>query len=277
MSLKDFVSQPEVAARLKQILPTPGLSAKPALQAPPLTKNYSLVGSAFDYLLRFYVQRLNPCSKASKWIAEYAAFEEAGVGKKVISLDKIIANAKRYHRKYLTSGLIPDELLASILALAQLDAVCRRPELLWDNSYFEKLGEIDPQDIADLRQLITIVPVEDFRATNICLLNPTFGAASELVGGADCDLVLDTTLVEIKTTKELSLSREYLNQLLGYAVLSRIGGISGARSQSVQAIGIYFSRFGYLWKFDLSHAITPHDLSEFTLWFKQTALKYKEH
>jgi hypothetical protein len=273
MSLKDFVSQPDVSARLKAILPTPTVPNKPPLRAPPLTKNYSLVGTAFDYLLRFYVQRINPCAKAMKWIAEEAAFGEAGVGKKIISLEEIVDTTKGHHKKYLASGIFTDDLLRSTLALAQLDALRRRPDLLWDNSYFETLGDIDPLDVTDLRQLLALVRPEDFRVTKTCVLNPTFGAASKLVRGADCDLLLDTTIMEIKTTKHLSLSREYLNQLLGYALLARIGGINGAPSQVIDTIGIYFSRFGNLWKFDLSRAIAPHDLSELTVWFEQTVQK----
>ena len=179
MSLKDFVSEPEISARLKSALPTPALPAKPPLRAPPLTKNYSVVGTAFDYLRRFYIQRLNPCSKAATWIAEEAAFGEAGVGDKVISLDEIVEKAKRHHEPYMASGVVTDDLLASTLALGQLDALRRRPDLFWDNSYFEKLGEIDPLDVADLKALLAMVRPEDFRAANTCLLNPTFGAASE--------------------------------------------------------------------------------------------------
>jgi len=38
----------------------PPLDRARELLAPPLSRDYGLVGTAFDYLLRFYIQRLNP-------------------------------------------------------------------------------------------------------------------------------------------------------------------------------------------------------------------------
>ena len=45
---------------------------KVELKAPPRTKNYMLVGVAFDYLFRFEMQRLNPSVIARKWVAEHS-------------------------------------------------------------------------------------------------------------------------------------------------------------------------------------------------------------
>ena len=82
-----------------------------------------------------------------------------------------------------------------------------------------------------------------FKTESLCILNPIFGRASGLVGGADCDLVIDDTLIDIKTTKYLALKREYFNQLIGYYVLSKIDQIQGApRGYAIRRLGIYFSR-----------------------------------
>ena len=45
-----------------------------------------------------------------------------------------------------------------------------------------------------------------------CYLNPTFGDASNLVGGADADIILDDMLIDIKTTKAISFTQEHYNQ-----------------------------------------------------------------
>ena len=215
MSLKIFVSLPEVKARLTAEFPTPPRPAKPPLRAPPIAKNPSLIGTAFDYLLRFFIQRLNPCSWADMWVAEEAALAEIGIGDEIISLEEFVEKAKNQHGEYLQSGIVTDELLSSVLSLAQLDLFRRNPDLAFEPAYIDTLGKFDPLDISDLKQLLSLVNPDTFRARTTCLLNPRFGAASDLVAGADCDLVIDNTLIDIKTVKQFSLARGYLNQLLG--------------------------------------------------------------
>ena len=48
----------------------PSLVVTKEMAAPPLTENFSLVGTAFDYLLRFYIERQNPKAVTRKWVAE---------------------------------------------------------------------------------------------------------------------------------------------------------------------------------------------------------------
>jgi len=42
---------------------------KSPILAPPLTDCYGLLGTAFDYLLRFYVEKLNPGAKLD-WVGD---------------------------------------------------------------------------------------------------------------------------------------------------------------------------------------------------------------
>lgn len=272
MSLKDFVSQPVVKERLRAEFPTPKLGAKPTLRAPLLSRNPSLIGTALDYLLRFYLERLNPGTQTREWVAEEAAFGEALIEGKIISLEEMVTKARAHQQDYLLSGTITDDLLASALQLAQLDVLRRREEIFWDNAYFENLGVIDPLDLSDLRQLISIVDPPLFRARSVCILNPTFGSASTLVGGADCDLVIDDMIIDIKTTKEASLQRSFFDQLLGYFFLSKLGAIRGAPPHhSINRVGIYYSRFGHLWTFDGLGKLSPSKMAELLTWFEKEA------
>ncbi|MDE3067802.1 MAG: hypothetical protein KGJ60_09655, partial [Verrucomicrobiota bacterium] len=113
---------------------------------------------------------------------------------------------------------------------------------------------------------------ETFKAKKVCALNPTFGRASELVGGADCDMVIDDALIEVKTTKNFVVERKYFDQLIGYYILFRIGGIDGLpRTHSIKKLGIYFSRHGHLWLFKVSDVIDEKKLPKFINWFKKEA------
>lgn len=206
MSLTSFLrkkSTADVRQRFKAefIMPLHDVTRK--LAAPPLTENYSLVGSAFDYLLRFYVERLNPKAKTQKWIAEEAVLD--------YDLKKphtILAEAKVQYRQYIQSGKIDNKLLHAVIHLAQLDVLYRAG----DDSYYDSVGVVDPKDVKDLKRLISLVQPKMFKAKKACVLNPTFGRASELVWGADCDLVVDDALIEIKTTKDFKVKRDYFDR-----------------------------------------------------------------
>ncbi|GAB4317918.1 MAG: hypothetical protein Kow0084_17600 [Pseudothermotoga elfii] len=60
MSLTSFLKDKDVKNALERTFKKPQFNLQAELLAPPLTNNYSLVGTAFDYLFRFYIKRLNP-------------------------------------------------------------------------------------------------------------------------------------------------------------------------------------------------------------------------
>ena len=115
-------------------------------------------------------------------------------------------------KQFLTCRHQTEAFLASCLQLAQLDQLYRL------GAFREPLREeVDRHDLRDMRQLGDMLLQEgmmQFTSQDVCLLNPIFGASS-LVGGADADMLLDQCLIDIKTTKSLKFSREYLDQLVG--------------------------------------------------------------
>lgn len=67
MSLSDFIELPDVKARFKAEFPKPKLDAKQGiLAAAPNGSDVRLVGTAFDYLLRFYIKYQNPHAEESE-------------------------------------------------------------------------------------------------------------------------------------------------------------------------------------------------------------------
>ena len=250
--------------------------------APPQTTNHPLVGTAFDYLLRFYVKRLNPKATDTKWIAECVV--ERGFfdsdkrrGRKA---NAVVAEARERYTKYLRTGRVGDELLRSLMMLAQLDPLSRGyvPEFRVnsDGAIVPDFSFTDPSlaDIRDLRRLLSVVPPHLFRAKRVCLLNPTFGEASRLVGGADADLVIDGVLVDIKTTKRFRIAADVQRQILGYYILSRLGRVDRMpRRNRITRLGIYFARHGYLWTVNVKDIVDDRRLSTFAKWFVNRARK----
>lgn len=81
------------------------------------------------------------------------------------------------------------------------------------------------------------------------------------------DVLLDGTLIDIKTTKFLEFKKEYFHQLIGYYILFRIGGIDGIAEANVDNLAVYYSRHGILQKMPVKEVIGSCDLDSFTTWF----------
>jgi hypothetical protein len=289
VSLSSLLRKEEVRQRLLQEFPFaifPKLEVKPILFEPK-TKRYALVGIAFDYLLRFYLETINPSARVGQWVAINAfSYLGQGIGeidemfyepmpRHLVSFPKtsynlelvsILEDAKRIYHEFRQSSLISEELAKAALGLAHLDIIARTGRVSGGAI------SIDQSDVADLLDLISAVNPDEFRAKNICLLNPTFGKASSMVGGADADLVIDDYLIEIKTTAELKLKREYINQLIGYLVLHHISGVGEIKPKlKIKYLSIYFSRYACTYKIDVGKIISPKAFPRFVSWFTEVA------
>jgi hypothetical protein len=234
-----------------------------------LTSNYQLVGIAFDYLLRFYLERINVGSKTSAWAAEEGVLLlEAleGTSDKYQKAKSHLDGARNLYQSFIQYGFLTDELIRAAICLAHLEGI-RRSGVFNESD----LETVDERDIADLRQLMSLVGEEDFSSRKACYLNPTFGST-----GSNTDLVIDDKLIDIKTTKHLVLDRRHLHQLVQYYILLSLEGIDVGRKRplnyfdeecEVNQICIYFSRHGYLHLMKIGDVINAENLPGFIKWY----------
>jgi len=262
MSLTTFIKIPEVKAIFRKEFPLKQTKLTGEIKAEPVTKNYPLVGTAFDYLFRFFLELKNPNCITKRWVAEASVLRtdfdldtgltEDRQGNNLLEgskkMKKFLDKSKEIHAEFQSNGKFDDEIIRTAVILAQMDIYYRQGVV------HPNLGIVEEGDIQDLRNLISLVDLDLFKAKNHCYLNPTFGYGSTLVGGADADLIVDNTLVDIKTTKYLSFSQEHYNQLIGYYILSKLGKINESEDIPISRIGIYFSRHGIL------HTISANDI-----------------
>jgi hypothetical protein len=255
--------------------------------APPLTNNYGIVGTSFDYLVRFFLQFHNKETfiQRDSWVADHSykmlykhlsnaksktietGFYKDKVFKTKELLELIVeqfSQTKENYKHFLSKGYLTDELITNTIFLAKLDVYFRA-------GIIDQNFDVHNQDdIKDLKAIISLVNKEHFIAKNKCYFNPTFGHGSMLVGGADADLIIDNTLIDIKVTKELKLDRKHLNQVLGYYILSLIGGVNNnPLDKPIENIGIYFARHGELWTVPLIQFGNQKKFEDFKKWFIQ--------
>jgi hypothetical protein len=271
MSLTRFIKDfQELRDRFKIGFPKPDFPFNNSILAPPLTQNYAIIGGAFDYLLRFWMEfhHGKKVVKKEEWLAEavyrqllrrmlllpskmvsvgYRGVASTDRVKFIDTIEKEFANAKNSYYAFIKTGVIEENIIRAVLFLARLD-VCYRSGMIDAN-----IGNESKDDIKDLNALMKLVNKRNFKVKEYCFLNPTFGEGSGLVGGADADLIIDDTLIEIKVCKDLKLDRKYLDQVLGYYILSLIGGVDGLiQTVPIKNVAIYFARHGVLWKIPIN-------------------------
>lgn len=278
---------------LSETFPKPRLKSNDPLLSPLISTNPSLIGTAFDYLLRFHLQKKYKGKVVSTgWVSENAIngyFKKPGIAyqsfgsddelnakdiKRLLAIKKKVPQkfkwCKAVHAKFLQSreNDLP-QLLEACLFLARLDNIYRRslPTLEELRTVFDFRKE----DIVDLKSLIDCCSLEQFRPNSHIVLNPGFG--TDIIN-ADADLVVDEMLIEVKVTKHLKLSREHFNQLIGYYLLYLIGGIPHMRKLKISKLGVYFARHNLLWTVKVDQIGNELAFKKATSILKQSLKKY---
>lgn len=257
MSLKRFLEKPEVKVKFKEEFTKPRFKYSKEILAEPMTSNYGLVGTAFDYIARFHVEFVNKDKTviSRPWVAENYIERSVLLPASASKYKLIIDEAQARKRKFVEDGIMTDDLIESAIRLAKIDIIHRSayPE-------DETFDIVESNDIEDIWNLYNLFIKHDWTAKEICLLNPTFGEASLMVGGADADLIIDDMLIDLKSVQKAGMKRPDFDQLMGYFLLNEVGGITEyEEKREINKIAVYSSRFSELMVlnvddvFDLSH------------------------
>jgi hypothetical protein len=281
---------PDVAARVKPLRPKVPRKIGAPLQVEPRSNRYPMVGTAFDYLLRFELQRRAPYAVAQRWIAESASdmlWKETDKGIVVLwdelyaachlppeeagrRAHAIVENAKTALGAHLKTKAPKRTELANLAAhairLAKLDPVVRARRPL--DPDFEAA---DSEDVEDLLAMLAIVPFDSLLQSKVVLLNPTFRESSELVGGADADLITGDVLVDFKVTKKGEVAAKDLDQLLAYYLLARNQHRLDREFPEIRRAALYFCRHANLWVLDVSTWVAHPEFAQIENWFFKRA------
>ena len=286
MGLTSFVQRPEVREKLAQLQPDskrrPRRLRLP-LQVPCRSQPATLVGTAFDYLLRFELQRRAPHAIAFRWPAEDALphvilrslmqeLSETDLEIKfctfVSQIRSALNDAKEAVAHYLTLKS-PTETEQANLAVHAI-RLARLERVRWLSEFhFDFEQAISPELIQELLELLAIVPYGQLLDDQIMLLGPTFGEVSEWIAGAQADIITGDLLLDVKTTVEDLISSEYLNQIFGYYLLARWQRRMDPSFPLIRRLGIYLARYGCLWSLETSEWTTHPMFPAVEEWFIQ--------
>jgi hypothetical protein len=266
------------------------------LRVPPRTTHFSVVGTAFDYLLRFEIQRRTPHASVKRWVAELATeYLERGGPLRIPNKWHSSINDK--YKCNGMSGTLPDlgqcartalerarQVVSNFVAKKKVSRrnyhdVARQALRLARLDPFFRAGYLDlrfdddpdPNDVQDLLAMLGIVPFKLLVHEDVVLLNPTFGSSGALVGGADADLITGSSIVDVKVRKPGTWGAVDFRQLLGYIILSRNERRARHPFPALNRVGIYFARHGYLWTHDVSAMLRTKKFREVEDWFLKRA------
>jgi len=236
MSLSDFVLGARSLFDYEFSKPPFPYSAKTKPKALPIG-NPRRIGTAFDYAMRLCLAKLNSIPvKEIRLVTEKATTRRKS--------KEFVRDFKEKLEHFLEGKLEIEDLLSDCIVLAKLEPLARGANeyMYWSPDIFR----VEEGDVEDLKNLVGLIDNKLFVATSQCVLNPSFGESSLIVGGGDADFILDDAIIDIKTTKSLQLKRQDFRQLLGYFMLNLREGNSYGE---VSKLGIYYSRFCILFTF----------------------------
>lgn len=213
----------------------------------------ALVGTAFDFLCRAFVQRANKKNheillspqvlQGFKNIRRDPRMTDSAYGK----LQTYIYSGWETRRRYIEGEHIPVKaLLEDSLLFAYCEQVYRSghvpPTSTLTDAGFFTYREDDVSDLHRLLQLMESSP-KLLTTQQEIYMNPHFGEYSTMVGGADADMVFGTTLIDMKTTVHLNDIQDYFRQLIGYYLLSTY---DNTFARPLENLAVYLPRFDML-------------------------------
>ena len=119
-----------------------------------MTSRYSLVGTAFDYAIRFELERLYSHARTERWVSEAAVTLTRGSQRKKARkiLDAAKADFESYVKNPNPSAATRAIVAAHAIRLAKLDVICRA-------GYMDPAMDVaDPGDAQDILQLLAVAP-----------------------------------------------------------------------------------------------------------------------
>jgi hypothetical protein len=277
MSATGLLRNKQFVAKLRKIFPTTTIKPSSDEIVPPLSKNFSQIGIAFDYLFRIYLARyhrfkhphitweadksimlLNVTDDSRMLPDKVAGYRltdlEYGLGVKRINwaLD-VLKKAKELTVDYHRTGNFKDELLWSIYQLSFLEMAIRSGKA----EYLEpdQLHKPDTAVIEELRLLLIAATKSNLRLTQSLYLSPGL-RGDFLTQGASPDLVVDGWICDIKVASRFHETSRWVDQLVLYAAMADLAGFNlrrtdyldlsfgNSRLVEIKGIAAYFARQG---------------------------------
>lgn len=217
-----------------------------------------IIGHGYDYYLRAYVQRINGIHIEKEREDLIASWSVDQLSRKVKSLKDTYIEIIQRRNTFIDGSYDEDvTLICDSMVLGNLDAYYR-------SGYLNEQGVlyVSDKDIDDLLSLTKATNKYSsfFNVSKTLICNPTFGNITRLLGGADADLIIDDTLIDIKTESTFGYKAGHIRQLIGYYILACLTPSFTAEIKKLAIWNPRYCRYIYLTMEDICRSM---DLLEF--------------
>lgn len=248
VGLARLLSTPDVVRVLNDRFCAPASLPNGPIKVEPTRRQNGTVGAAFDYLIRFYIERENKLRK-TKWAMLNPGYYELQGDQKAA-----VETAERHYDTYISDGVFTDQLINSAIHLAQIDYA---PQ----TRAFSRFGKIHHEDTEDLRRLVEIATKsKTFNGGTFSISDAYYPQSTILDGGIIKD---DLVIYTNPTSGVRNFKRHYARSIMHCIMNASRKDIS-----SIREVRTYFSRFDQL-------SIIKKDDFEATIpsiqdWFEKT-------
>lgn len=174
-------------------------------------------------------------------------------------------------KSFVKNGFFTEEYITALFNMCYCEDVVRKWPRFFDDRVFEALRSVlvrhpSSTDIDMLKGLDLGRLVENCKKAEKIVYGQSFGGFSELISGADCDLIADGSVVEIKTVKTFDVHAA-LAQALGYVITSTMPeprDMEFADNYNITngKVRLYSSRHHALYQVDIAKYIKKDRLRE---------------
>ncbi|MEQ8472458.1 MAG: hypothetical protein RIC35_14790 [Marinoscillum sp.] len=210
------------------------------------------VAKAYDYMFKVITSTINSCNEfgfklidsvfesATKKLEENNQYTE-----KVSQLRKHLSTSKELVKKYRISQRIDLEVIAAFIFLDNFHL---------ENPYarsFLRIPDVRLSYETEVNQLWDLYSSTDwtrFKAKERFLQCPNFSGHRFITGAGD--ILVDDTLIEVKTTRYNKIKRSDLNQVILYSFIEVLDQKERYDPKKIYKVGLYYSRTDYLHVFD---------------------------
>ncbi|WP_131486110.1 hypothetical protein [Exiguobacterium sp. SL-9] len=240
-----------------------------------VTRNATLLGTAFDYLARFRIAKFIKSKYVTSGLVSH---------KGMYKLEDVPTINEYHFNKYLSWVEQVEKVVMGRAQLAELYEVAVRLAMLEqivrarinpstvDLDYL--FNDPVPGDVIRELEMMIHLFEENFMIPEVIKknssvsFNPHFGVSSLLVEGADADIYINGTLYDFKTTKDHSLKRKDNLQMIAYYLLDELSYYAGSEEfefgdyHSIDRVAFYKARYGEIEYYDVQKHFTPEVLKE---------------